>query len=132
MRITVHNAINLLLGLLSIVVVFHILIILKVIPYNITWGGRLNTDEQMYWFEAVSILINLFLGFILLVKGRYIKFSLKEKTLNIVLWIFLIQYILNTIGNIIAQTSIEKIFALLTLIFASLIWVILRNKTSKL
>ena len=128
MNLSAQNAINILLGLLSLVVVFHLLIIIKIIPYNIAWGGRLETDEQMHWFEGLSILINLFLGFILLVKGKYIELGLKEKTLNIVLWIFFTFFILNTVGNLFAKTNFEKLFALLTLAFTFLIWVIIRKK----
>jgi hypothetical protein len=128
MKLPAQNAINIMLGLLSMVIFFHLFIIIKIIPYEIAWGGRLQTDEQMYVFETISILINLMLCFILLMKGRYIKFRYKEKTLNIVLWIFLILFILNTVGNLFAQTSFEKLFAILTLIFAFLICRILPPK----
>ena len=99
---------------------------LKVIPYAIAWGGRLQNDEQMYLFETVSIIVNLFLIFILLMKGRYIRLQLKEKLLNLVLWIFSILFLLNTVGNLFAQTNFEKMFAVLTLTLSILILKILR------
>lgn len=49
-----------LLIILSIFLVFHCLILCKIIPYNILWGGRLKSDIEMYRFETVSILINCF------------------------------------------------------------------------
>lgn len=128
MKQKAQNVIRIMLGLLSMVILFHVLIIVKIIPYNIAWGGRLQTDEQMYVFETISILINLFLCFILLMKGRYINYQFKEKTLNIVLWFFFIMFIINTIGNIFAQSTFEKMFALLTLLFAFLLWIVLRSK----
>ncbi len=128
MKLPAQNAIKIMLGLLLIVIFFHLLIMIKVIPYEIAWGGRLQNIEQMYMFEALSILINLSLLFILLMKGRYIKSQLREKTLSIVLWFFLILFILNTVGNLFAKTHLEKLFALLTLIFAFLIWIVLRPK----
>lgn len=82
----------------------------------------------MYMFDAISILLNLSLLFILLMKRRYIKYRLREKTLNIVLGIFLIWFILNTVENLFAQTNFEKLFALLLLILAFLIWIVLRPK----
>lgn len=127
MKLNAQTAIKIMLGILCMVILFHVLIMVKIIPYNIAWGGRLQTDEQMYIFETTSILINLFLGFILLMKGRYITYQFKNKTLNIVLWIFLVLFVLNTIGNIFAQSTFEKMFALLTLLFTFLIWVILRR-----
>jgi hypothetical protein len=121
------TAIQIMLGLLSIVVVFHFCIMAKIIPYNIAWGGRIGKDTEMYVFETVSILINLFLGFILFMKGNYITFQFREKIVNRVLWIFLVIFILNTVGNVFAKTNFEKFFAVLTLLFALLIWRILRK-----
>ncbi len=130
MKSLAQNSIQIMLGLILLVILFHLLIMIEVIPYEIAWGGRLQTDEQMYVFETISILINFFLLFILLMKGRYIKSWLKEKTLNIILGIFLILFIINTVGNLFAQTNFEKLFALLTLMFSFLIWIVLRPKAS--
>ena len=126
MKTNIH--IRLTVFLLSIVTVFHLCIIVKFIPYNIAWGGRLQNDIEMYTFETISIFINLFLISILLIKGNYLKFRLNEKLINIVLWIFFFIFILNTIGNILAKTNFEKAFSVLTLILAILIWNILKKK----
>ena len=123
--------INILLGLLIAVILFHICVIVKAIPYNIAWGGRLQNDSEMYVFEAISILINLFLGLVLLMKGDYIQFQLKKKTIDIVLWIFLALFALNTVGNLFAKTNFEKSFAVLTLVFVILLWIILKTKDTK-
>jgi membrane protease YdiL (CAAX protease family) len=121
-------SINILLGLLIAVILFHISVIAKAVPYNIAWGGRLQNDSEMYVFEAISILINLILGLVLLMKGGYIKFRLKKKTIDIILWTFLALFILNTVGNLFAKTNFEKSFAVLTFVFALLIWTILKTK----
>lgn len=120
--------IKILLGLLIAVILFHISVIAKVIPYDIAWGGQLQNDSDMYVFEAISILINLFLGIVLLMKGGYLKFRFKEKITNIILWIFFALFVLNTIGNLFAKTNFEKSFSVLTFVFAILIWIILRTK----
>lgn len=131
MRFRAQNAINILLGLLLLVAIFHVLIVIKIIPYNIAWGGRLKTDEQMFAFEGLSILINMILVFILLEKGKYINYSIKEKTLDIILWIFMVLFIVNSVANLFAQTNLEKLFAVLTLASAFFIWVIIREKANK-
>ena len=127
-KVNYKTSINIFLGLLITVILFHITIMAKVIPYDIAWGGRLQNDSEMYVFETISILINLFLGFILLMKGNYIKFQFKKKTIDIILWIFLALFVLNTVANIFAKTNFEKLFAVLTFISAILIWVILKMK----
>jgi len=121
-------SIKLFLGLLRALIVFHLCIIVKIIPYTIPWGGRLHNDSEMYVFEFVSIGINLFLGFILLMKSHYLKFYFKEKIVNFILWFFFGLFVLNTIGNLFAKTTFENFFSILTLLFALLIWKVLKRK----
>ena len=123
-------SIKLFLGLLLAVILFHICIILKIITYNIAWGGRLTNDAEMYVFETTSILINIFLFIILLMKGNIIEYKLSDKVITIILWIFFAIFILNTIGNIFAKTTFEQLFSILTGLSAILIWNIVKKKNT--
>lgn len=124
------TAIKIMLWLLVSVMLFHFSILLKVIPYDITWGGRLKNDTEMYVFETFSILFNFLLFSVLLIKGGYIKAFISLKAVHIILWIFIIIFGLNTIGNSLAETFFEKSFSILTLTFVILLWIIL-NKDKK-
>lgn len=108
----------------AVALIFHLLILLQVIPYEITWGGRLKSLEEMYVFETISILINAFFVYVLLQKGQFVKRLFSEKALTIILWIFFTVFALNTIGNVFAKTTLERSFTLLTLINAVFIWLI--------
>lgn len=121
-------AIKTMLGILSFVVLFHFLILFKIIPYSITWGGKLKNDSEMYVFESISIVINAMLMIALLIKGKLINYQMNHKIINGILWFFLVVFLLNTIGNLFANTSIEKLFSILTLLFVCLLWVILKKK----
>jgi hypothetical protein len=121
------TALKTILAIVAVVTLFHMAIILKFIPYEITWGGRLKNDNEMYAFESISIIINLILAFTLLIKGNYIKQLISIKTVNIVLWVFLILFGINTIGNLFAETLFEKTLSLLTLALSLLIWKILHS-----
>jgi hypothetical protein len=123
-----NTQIKIFLGLLFSVILFHICIIAKIIPYNIAWGGRLTNDNEMYVFESISILTNVFLSWLLLMKGEFVKFKFSNHTVNIILWVFFGLFILNTVGNIFAKTNLEKLFAILTGISAILIWNIIKYK----
>ena len=122
--------IKIFLGLLIMVILFHICIIFKIVPYSIVWGGKLTNDAEMYFFETISILINVFLSWILSMKGDFIKFKFSNRTINIILWIFFVIFILNTIGNLFAKTNIEKLFSFLTAISALLLFNILKRTTT--
>lgn len=123
-----NTAIKIMLFIVVALTIFHFSILLKIIPYDITWGGRLKNDAEMYAFETVSLLINAFLGLLLLIKGQYIKPILPAKLVNGILWAFVVLFALNTVGNIVAQTNFEKTFALLTFLCSVLIWKIVRAK----
>lgn len=127
MNFIFNNSIKIFLGLLYSVVLFHICIIVKIIPYTIAWGGRLTNDKEMYVFEIISIFINIFLSWILSMKADLVKFKFSHKTINTILWVFFGIFVLNTIGNIFAKTNFEKYFAALTGISALLIWSILKK-----
>lgn len=124
-----NTAIKIVLGVLVVIVIFHLCIVFKIIPYDIAWGGRLKSDTEMYVFESISISLNLFLILLLAIKGGFVMAMLPLKVVNIFLWIFLILFVLNTIGNLLAETNFEKFFAILTLALAVLIGIILRKKT---
>jgi len=119
------------LGLQVAVMLFHLAILVGIIPYEITWGGRLKTDNEMYVFETLSLAINLFLSMTLLIKGGFIKKTIPTKAVNVILWLFLILFALNTVGNVFAKTNFEKSFTVLTLLSCILIWIILKGKNSK-
>ena len=123
----VKTAIKIMLWLLAGIIIFHGCILVQLIPYEITWGGRLKNEEEMFVFESISILINLILMGALLIKGGYVSRIIPIKIINIFLWLFFGLFCLNTIGNILAKTNFEKSFALLTLAFSVLLWIILRK-----
>ncbi len=128
MNLISNNAIKIFLGQLILIILFHLCIIIKIIPYDITWGGRLTNDTEMYVFEAISILVNVFLFWVLLMKGDLVKYKFSNKVVNGILWIFFAIFILNTIGNIFAKTYFEKFFAILTGLSAILTWNIIKEK----
>ncbi len=74
--------IQILVTICLLILAFHVLILFKVIPYEITWGGKLKSDEEMYVFELISITINAFLLFVLFQKGNYVKTIFGEKDIG--------------------------------------------------
>lgn len=125
---SVKNAIKIMLALLTGVLVFHAAIVLQIIPYDIAWGGKLKSTREMYVFEGISILINLLLYWVLLMKGEYVRLLLSKKYLKVILWIFLILFALNTLGNVLAETNFEKFFAIITGLFTLLLARIIKGQ----
>ena len=110
-----------LIVLLSASLVFHFGVILKIVPYNIVWGGRLKSDTEMYRFETVSILINLIFLFVILVQSGILSVSVSQKIVTVVLWIMAALFLFNTFGNAVSKNRIERrVFTPLTIILTIL------------
>ena len=121
------------LSLLTLVMIFHLSILTQIVPYDIVWAGKLKTKQEMYVFESVSILINSILISTLLIKGNYLKINISHKIINAILWIHVVLFSLNTLGNLTAKTLFEKaVFTPLTFVSAILIFIIVKpNKNGE-
>ena len=115
--------------LFSLSLLFHLLVLLQVIPYAIVWGGRLRTDTDMYRFESVSIIVNLLSLLVLLLKSGMIRSRIRQSLVNGALWVMFGLMALNTMGNLYSGNHLERIiFTPLTLVSAILLLVVLLRK----
>lgn len=103
--------------MLSAVLIFHFLVLFKIIPYSIVWGGRLKSDKQMYRFEVVSIFTNLFFLAVVAAYSGILFSDIPASIITILLWIMAALFALNTFGNLLSKNKWEKIiFTPMTLI----------------
>lgn len=102
--------------------IFHALVLFQIIPYNIVWGGRVKAISEMYILEGVALIIMLFIGAVLSMKNRLLKPIFTAKTIKRILLVFAIFFMLNTIGNLLAETIIEKYQAIITLYLAIVLY----------
>jgi hypothetical protein len=117
------------LTILGLVIAFHILVLAQIIPFDIVWGGRLQNASEMRCFEGVSILVNVLLILVIIIKGKYVQLAVSRKLINGILWMFVLLFALNTIGNLFSKATIETlIFTPVTLISAILCYRIAREK----
>lgn len=90
-------------------IVFHLLVLTGVIPFEIVWGGRLKSEAQMLPYELVSIAINLIFLFFILTSAGYVRLKISGRFLRIVFWIMFALFLLNTLGNIMSDNTLERI-----------------------
>lgn len=110
------------LGLISIFllsILFHLFVLIGIVPANIVWGGRAANKQEIIQLELISIALNsLFLAFSFLLNGN-LKINLKPAYIKIILWFMSIIFILNTFGNLMAKSSVETmIFTPLTILLS--------------
>jgi hypothetical protein len=98
-----------LLSLLSVFLLFHVLIMLGVIPFEIVWGGRLKDRSQMLRSETVSVIINLLMLAVVGIKAKIIEVVLPQLLVRLILWIMFALFVLNTLGNLFSLNQFEQL-----------------------
>ncbi len=115
--------------ILGAILIFHFLIFTEQIPYDKVWVGKLNSVEEMKSFETFSILLNAFILVVLFIKYKQLEREERTKVIDILIWIFVGFFALNTLGNLFAQSKVELILgSFLTLISAILCFIIVNKR----
>lgn len=111
----------LLLLQLVMLAIFHCLVLLRIIPFDFIWGGKLQDTSQMVLFEVVSLIINLVMIGIVAISAGVIKSKIHPIVIKVVLWTMFLLFILSTIGNFNSENKFEKnVFTPLTLLLSIL------------
>lgn len=106
-----------LLILLPLLLLLHLTILLKIVPYHFIWGGRLKTDKEMYRFEISSILINALLVIVVLVQANFLTIDIPRKIITAILWLMTGLFLLNTLGNAVSKNKLEhRLFTPVTIL----------------
>jgi len=109
------------LTLLSIFLVFHFLVMLGVIPFEIVWGGRLTSRSQMLRSETVSVIVNLIMIAVVAIKANVLNVELPQIFIKVILWLMFLLFLLNTLGNVFSLNKFEQlVFTPVTLILSLL------------
>lgn len=107
--------------ILSLMIVFHVLVLAGVIPFAMVWGGRITDRAQMLRLETISVMVNLLLLAVVGVRAGLLGRRLPQGIITIVLWIMSGLFFLNTIGNLLSLNGLERLlFTPLTLLLSLL------------
>ncbi|WP_458333610.1 hypothetical protein [Peijinzhouia sedimentorum] len=113
-------------------ILFHFLVLLGIVPYQIVWGGRLQNQSEMINFELVSILLNFLMLAIVAIQAKIVKLKVHPIVVKIALWLMVFIFVMNTIGNIISLNDMERyIFTPLTLLLAIFSFILASKKRVK-
>lgn len=119
--ISARGAGKVLICLLILLAVFHVLILLRVIPYGIVWGGTINDFTSLITLETVSLLLTVAFIWIISLQIGIVQTEKFKKTIGVSTWIMFGYFVLNTVGNLASGVSAEKwIFTPLTVLMTLL------------
>lgn len=126
--ITKQTATKLMIGLLSIILIFHFCVLFEFISYEKVWAGKLKSIEEMRVFETISILLNSLFIITFIVKYKNLKENKTNKVVNVIIWVFVFLFAINTLGNLFAKNIIEQTLGTALTLFSSfLCWVIVKK-----
>lgn len=104
--------------ILSLYGVFHMAVLLGFLPSDWVWGGKLQSNGAVFWLEVVALLVILVLISIVLMKNKILKPLFSEIAIKRSLLFFSFYFLLNTVGNALAETNFEKTQSIITLYLA--------------
>jgi hypothetical protein len=105
--------------ILSLTILFHFFVIAGVVPSNIVWGGNLADSSMFYLMEAVSVVLNCIMLLIVWNYAENVQQGTFRKWIIVAIWAMTVLFTLNTVGNLLAKTSLETyIFTPLTALLA--------------
>lgn len=124
-----QTAIFIMFLILGVLLIFHLLILTRMIPYDQVWAGKLDSVEEMRKFESFAILINLAILITLVVKYRLLQAQKRNRFIDILIWGFATFFMLNTVGNLFTESIWELLLGgAVTMISAVLCVVIARKE----
>ena len=111
---------NILLFSLGLLFIFHVLVLLKIIPAAIVWGGQIKgVPANLVTLEVVALLVTGLFILIVAAKTNYIQAGKLSGAVTIGVWLIFIYLLLNTLGNLASGISLEKLlFAPITIVLA--------------
>jgi len=121
--ISVKLAGNIVIVLMVLMIILHMLIMLRIVPYDIVWGGQIKNDASLMKLEIFALVTLFIFLAIILVKVDYLKFTKFKKITNVAVWIMFVYFLLNTVLNLASGVTLEKlIFTPITIILFVLIF----------
>ncbi len=113
---------NILLAGMALLILLHILIVLRVVPYDLVWGGQIADASDLLGYEAAAFIITLLFAWVIAMRVGYLpQPGALRWVARIGVWVVFAYYVLNLLGNLASGISAETyIFAPVTLVLALL------------
>ncbi len=92
------------------ITIFHVLILVGIVPADIVWGGHIETQADLYRLEAVSISLNLMTVVAVLKHSKLMKLGKQSKGLDMFMTGLGVMFVFNGFANIFSETLFERLF----------------------
>jgi hypothetical protein len=94
--------------MLALLAVFHILVILNVIPSDMVWGGR-SAPGSAGCLETVGVTVTVLFMLVTAMRAGFLWPGRLRRTVRAAMWVVFVYFTLNVVGNVAAVSVAEKI-----------------------
>ena len=95
------------LSLFGLFFVFHVCVITGIVPHQYVWGGLIESPDEMFGKELLSMAVLAVSALIVSMRAGFLFPGKLTVLIRIFVWILFGLFVLNTIGNLLARTSLE-------------------------
>jgi uncharacterized protein YacL len=95
--------------LLVALAVFHVLVMLRVLPASAVWGGQASgSPGDLMALEMVGLVVTLLFALIVAAKIGYVRAPRLRRVIGICTWVVFGYFVLNILGNLASASPLEK------------------------
>ena len=109
-----------LLAAMGLLAVFHILVLLGLVPSNIIWGGQIgDSSANLLVLETIALVVTAVFAAVIAARMGHIKTGKLKPVVTVGMWVVFAYLVLNTVGNLASGVSVENlVFAPITIVLA--------------
>lgn len=107
--LSVRQSGNIMVMALLAMLVVHLLILLRVVPYEFVWGGQIDSASSLVLFEGIAMGMTLLFILIIAMRVGYIQLHKFKRAAVIGGWFMVAYFLLNTLGNLASGVTLEKL-----------------------
>ncbi|RLC56184.1 MAG: hypothetical protein DRH89_06205 [Candidatus Cloacimonadota bacterium] len=109
--------------IIVLLIIFHVLALLGVVPSNVVWGGQIIDKATVIKHEILRLLGSFIFLAIILEKMNQNKITKFKKLSNVSFWFIYIYFIITSIAKLALAVTLERfIFIPVTVILSVLLF----------
>ena len=125
---TQKGIIKIFLVINAVMLILQLLVLVRIIPYHVFWVGKINPEEQLAPFMSISILMDVILIGMLLIKLKDTQHNIVKNIANGIIGVFALIFAINTIKNLFSDDLIVLVLGTtLSFISSFLCWRIIKK-----
>jgi hypothetical protein len=108
--ISTRTAGYILLAALCLLAMFHLLVLVRVVPMTLVWGGRaVDAPVNPLLLEVVSLVVTLLFCLVVVARIGQFRSAALQTAGRYCIWLVFIYFTFNIVGNLVSLSSLESL-----------------------